>query len=534
MTTPFYPTPTGQPIKPVTPFYPTPTGQPIPTTPAKLPTTPINADIIGNTTPLPIPPTPTPTNYNSTLSGVTASLGASPGGLIPPPAPVTPPTTETPIPAPVKSLADTVKEMLGLTQAPVKTADEYAKAEADAGILEKRNLVNSLTNQINAITAESQAEQLKLSGQGRGIPTGILRGQEALISKQTAIKVLPLAAQLSAAQGDLSTATQHLDSYFKMVVSDAEAQNEYYNKIVTTAYSLFSDAEKTRLDEIKTQKATDVATMRDAVNNAQVYAKAALENNDSATVKSLTTLIPPDPNSATFQSDLQNYNSQVASIMLTAKPDALRAAQIASANRANQTKVNTQVVEVGGKKLLINSDTGATIKELSAGEAGGMTTQIATSQNNIQLIDTLSNDSYLKSAVGPSAIARVSLTDFVTGGKSNFIAGVEQLRSQLNLDKLIQAKAAGATFGALSDNELRVLANAATKLGSWAKKDKDGNVTGYQTSEGSFRTELDKINNFAKLDYLLKGGNPVEVGLQTMPDGTVWAINSDGTLTKIK
>ncbi len=68
------------------------------------------------------------------------------------------------------------------------------------------------------------------------------------------------------------------------------------------------------------------------------------------------------------------------------------------------------------------------------------------------------------------------------------------MRSQLNLDTLIQAKSQGATFGALSDNELRMLASAATKMGTWAKKDGDGNVIGYNVGEKTFKKELDNIN----------------------------------------
>ena len=42
------------------------------------------------------------------------------------------------------------------------------------------------------------------------------------------------------------------------------------------------------------------------------------------------------------------------------------------------------------------------------------------------------------------------------------------------------------------------------------------------------------INNFAKLDYIVKGGNPSDVGAKIMADGTVWAANSNGTYTQIK
>jgi len=160
--------------------------------------------------------------------------------------------------------------------------------------------------------------------------------------------------------------------------------------------------------------------------------------------------------------------------------------------------------------------------------------QQAMAKAGIDLTTGLLTDKGLNSAVGPNYMARFSAVNQLTGVKSNFIAGVEQMRSNLNLQALIDAKAKGATFGALSDQELQVLASTATKIGTWAIKDKGGNITGYNVDEKSFRKELDKINNFAKLDYVLKGGNPADVKIQALPDGTYWVQNSDGSMTKLE
>ncbi len=187
------------------------------TTPTSIP-----ANVIGNTERASMPNAPEQQDYSSLLAGVNAGLGAPAGGLIPPQdiQPTEQPTTEVPQ---QKTLQDTVKEMLGLYQGPVDTASMYAKAEKEAGIQQKQEVVNSLTNQLNSITAKSQADQLRVMGQGRGIPEAIIGGQQAQISKEAAIQSLPVAAQLSAAQGDLESAQSHLDTYFKLVTADAQA-----------------------------------------------------------------------------------------------------------------------------------------------------------------------------------------------------------------------------------------------------------------------------------------------------------------------
>lgn len=158
--------------------------------------------------------------------------------------------------------------------------------------------------------------------------------------------------------------------------------------------------------------------------------------------------------------------------------------------------------------------------EVSVGEIGGL------------LAD---KDDYLKTAVGTFPIfGRTSLGfDWFTGGRSKVISSVEQLRSQLTVDKLAQAKGQGVTFGALSDDERQTVAAAATQLGTWAITDKNGKVTGYKASETDFKNELQKISNLKTLDYILQGGDPTTVGGRVYPDGTVWVQNWDGTLTQV-
>ncbi|OHE77469.1 MAG: hypothetical protein A3F67_11000 [Verrucomicrobia bacterium RIFCSPHIGHO2_12_FULL_41_10] len=194
---------------------------------------------------------------------------------------------------------------------------------------------------------------------------------------------------------------------------------------------------------------------------------------------------------------------------------------------------NTQVVDINGRKLLINSDTGETIKEIGGG-AGQDQLSMAQAQGDIDLVDSLKTHKGLGSSVGTIKLTRFTPFGMMTAKKSDFIASVEQLASQLSLESLIQAKSRGATFGALSEGEMRILSASASKIGTWRIIDKDDNVEGYKTSEANFKKELDSISNFAKLDYILKGGDPTQVGVQITSDGAYWSINSDGSYTQLR
>lgn len=194
---------------------------------------------------------------------------------------------------------------------------------------------------------------------------------------------------------------------------------------------------------------------------------------------------------------------------------------------------STQIVDVGGKKVLVDSQTGESIREITVGENGDGLGN-AQAVDNINTLNTLTTHKGIKGTVGAYGLTRWTPLSADAADKQDFIAEVEKLRSNLTLDKLLQAKSQGATFGALSDSERQAIASAATKIGTWAITDDTGKVKGYQTSEKNFKKELDSINNFAKLDYLMKGGSPEEIGVKVMGDGSFWVINSDGSYTQLR
>jgi len=128
-------------------------------------------------------------------------------------------------------------------------------------------------------------------------------------------------------------------------------------------------------------------------------------------------------------------------------------------------------------------------------------------------------------SVGINFLGRIAVPGNI-GAKQEFIAGVQQLVSGLSLEALIEAKSRGATFGALSDTEMQILASAATRIGTWVIRDKNGKVKGYKVGHDAMRRELDNISA-----TLLRGQ---ESSRQTTPDGLVWEVQPDGNLLLIE
>jgi len=135
-------------------------------------------------------------------------------------------------------------------------------------------------------------------------------------------------------------------------------------------------------------------------------------------------------------------------------------------------------------------------------------------------IDSLIEGTNNSGAVGTNPLARTSLTNWITGNRDNFIAGVEQLVSADTLDTLINLKKAGGTLGALSDGERGMLQSAASKIGTW-RQEKDGKVTGYKVSEKAFADELKTIKMLTNRAILEAGGSinsdPLGLGVKEDP-----------------
>ena len=169
-------------------------------------------------------------------------------------------------------------------------------------------------------------------------------------------------------------------------------------------------------------------------------------------------------------------------------------------------KVDTEVVEVGGRKLLINSKTGATVKDLGAKDGGGGNETVTNQQNALRSENKLTeiqsildaSDEIYSDIVGnlPGAFIR----PFGAGANAETLSKIETLLSGLTLDELISAKSRGATFGALSDAELKTLAAAASNLGARAVKRDDGSIKGFRGTVTGLKADITKIQEMAKLD----------------------------------
>lgn len=401
------------------------------------------------------------------------------------------------------------KQYLGEQTAPESMSDMYQQSYDQSGIKAKQDLVNSLNSQLNAITSSSQVAQQQLESQasGKDITTSFLGRQQQEVGRQAAIKALPIAAQLASAQGDLTSAQSHLDTLFQIKSQDAQNQYNYKQKLIDSVYSFATKAEQAKLDEKAKQNEQEFTLMRDQASREHDIAMQKLEQQS------------PEYQLKLENQRLQNQKLQKELAGGFDEVDVGASIQSLAQAQSNITSVS-DLLKSGG----ISGAVGTSFLSRTPVSKGGFWSGLGTVVANIVKAP-------LTLGIGT---AKDIYSTKMTSQRQDFIAGVEQLSSQLSLDSLIKAKAQGATFGALSDTEMQILTQSATKIGNWAIKDNQGRTIGYNTTQKSFKIELDKINNFAKLDYLLKGGNPEDVGVVQQEDGTYWTQNSDGSYTQLQ
>jgi hypothetical protein len=191
---------------------------------------------------------------------------------------------------------------------PANTEEIYARTEKEVGVQRKEAQVNNLQSQITAITNRAEAQKLGLVGQGRGITETIIGGQQAQIDREAAIKSLPIAAQLAAAQDDLESARTHLQTLFQIRTTDARERVAHQNKIIDTVFSYATDMQKEQLADRRTKEAQQFQVSLSRMESQERYSILALENYMPALAGQIAAL---DPNSPTYQAEFASLQKKI-------------------------------------------------------------------------------------------------------------------------------------------------------------------------------------------------------------------------------
>jgi hypothetical protein len=211
----------------------------------------------------------------------------------------------------------------------------------------------------------------------------------------------------------------------------------------------------------------------------------------------------------------------------------LKAAQLAKLREPIISTRETSILEIGGTKQLVDTQTGEVIATFGADVTSDEISN-AKDISFVNTLDSLKNHAGMAKAVGTSGLARWTpfKIDTMSGQVSDFVGSIENVVKTLTLNTFEEAKAKGMTFGAMSQGEWDILGQTSTKIINWKRERDDGSIY-YETSESNMKKELDTLSNFSKMDALRKGIEPEQLGVIKQDDGTFWTKNSDGTFTQL-
>lgn len=275
-------------------------------------------------------------------------------------------------------------------------AEQIYRESGQREVEKRREEVNRIASQINAISTKAQADQLSLIGQGRGIPEPIIGGQQAQIAREAAIQALPLQALLANAQGNLELAQQHLDTTFKLKLEDATNLFNYQKDLVKYALEVADKKQQREIEKIQKQDDRNFTLTRDAINYAQSLSMEAIKNGQANVAVQLGQL---DHNSPTYSQDVARLAGQIA------KQTVIHPSVSGAYSGALNVILGSTKFTADQKKSVVNSiNNGEDPFQVVKNQAKGIlpspvATDISkaeTSKEQIDRINTLLNDYYAK------------------------------------------------------------------------------------------------------------------------------------------
>ena len=402
------------------------------------------------------------------------------------------------------------------------------------------NSVNSLAGKLRSINAQSQA---------LGLDT--LAKQQAEINKATGQNITQSAVQRNTADATrenlINTARLAMES--AIVKADYDTAKSYADQIVSAKYDKITaelEAKKLNIENIRDNLTTAEKKVADATLarlKKEEQALAEKKANEQAVSKLIIEASPVAPTDVlTRAKDIQAKGGSATEVAMALgqyggdylaneklklemkkvkqamDTESLQQQKLrGEINAQNVTTAQAQTPEVSAWVANINSgkanlsDVPAKLKSaVSLGLSSGTTANPAKLQgytDTLNLIKGIEDSGALTSVVGPSAFGRIGYTyNRATGEAQDFTAKVEQLTKGLTLQALIDSKAKGATFGALSEGELKLLADSATRINNYRKEDDNGNVY-YDVNESGFKSALKEIQNYTQTAFEREGGS---------------------------
>lgn len=423
-----------------------------------------------------------------------------------------------------KSGEEYVNTLLG-TKGETQLTDEALRATGvDTAEAELKQINNDILAEQNALRRQIQEIEKNKGGMfGGGVQDEINRVKNISLAKQADLSIIQMAKQ-----GRFDSAKEIADR--RVAVQMEQNRNRL---------------EAARFNYEENKEAFTKAEQRDF--EAKVRAEERKLDKEETAAKTL---------SDTKLSVLKSASEQSAPASVLRAIQSARTPEeaIAAAGKYGGDILDRESrmldMEYKRKQMSLLGEPTAAEKKASAAALKEAKSSIPVMRDKIAAVDVLKDHSGLNSRVGTGILSRTpqgvagtfgkaatgvgllalpfDAYDKITGSGQDFAGGVHKLVGGLTLQSLIDAKARGATFGALSEGELNILANSASAINDWEIKDSKGNGTGvWNIDQASFKRELDKIKELTNRAILLSEGTLIDDSEGAILDNVFSPQNTD-------
>lgn len=268
----------------------------------------------------------------------------------------TPPVVATPQ---EEKATDLTKRLQELNERLVGKSVYRSEQETAQNIPELMKTQTDLSARLKTIQNEALAIpiQLQQEATGRGITTGGLRPLETARLRENAIQALGVSSLLESSRGNLTLAQDLVDKAvaqkYGPIEEEISAKTKNLELIIKSPEYTLADKNRAQAQlDIQEKKKTEVALSK--ANQEEIWKVATTASANGADFVS-----DGKPEHATLAQTLNAISKAKT------KEEAL---QIATDTGLTGKAKTTQIVEVGGRKVLIDSSTGKTIKDLGASD----------------------------------------------------------------------------------------------------------------------------------------------------------------------
>lgn len=393
------------------------------------------------------------------------------------------------------------------TQEEIEADQKLIKADQE---LERLGKINDELSSINESRAAFEAKMLAERGEGWRLKPSVINALNKF-DKQTAAAE----SRKALLNNNLNNASIVIGNLYQSkldILNDNESSyTKLYNMANNNLITLSKEEEKDMDSKI-----ANIADEKKKIQDKQDTIDSLLEDGNvyDRAIKEYGLDFDDEPEemmrkankAAQDQIAINSFMAKYPSAGITANTSVKDAYKQISAT----TGQDIEIVKQGDNIYSFNKTTGVLTLlegegsepafETKVDENGNLVKSYKKDAEFIQIInmldEALTNTLGIKKATGLYGPGRWALFPEARGEKQDFIAAANFIASNLKLTALIESKSKGATFGALSEGEMAILGASATKLGTWEIKDKNGNVIGYDASEESVMTELQRIKDF--------------------------------------